>query len=124
MSPVFKFTLLDDDGEERDLAFPGRWEICDRCRGNGTHDHPAFSNGLTSEDFEEDPDFREEYLAGRYDVRCEECGGEGKVAVPDVPAMRFNQRRLLVRCRRQAREIARDRAADAYTRRMENGGRE
>ena len=124
MSARFRFTLFTDDGGERELDLPGRWEICDRCRGAGSHDHPAFSNGLTQEDFDEDPDFKGDYLAGCYDVRCDECEGSGKVIVPDVASMRFNDRRLVVQCRRQQRELARDRAADAYTRRMENGGRE
>jgi hypothetical protein len=33
-------------------------------------------NGLTSADFDEDPDFREAYFSGAYDVPCPWCHGQ------------------------------------------------
>jgi len=61
----------DSDDEFTVAAFP---VVCPRCNGNGVHDHEAFSNGLTSEDLS-DPDFREDYISGVYDVTCTECAG-------------------------------------------------
>lgn len=115
-------TLWDDEGNEQTHELPARWEICDRCHGNGTHDHPAFSSGLTQEDFAEDDDFRADYMAGRYDVTCEECEGAGKVRVIDEERLTAAQRIICERWHEQQAEAARDRAADAYTRRMEGGG--
>lgn len=64
---------------------PARWSICPRCDGNGHHDHPAFANGISSDDIAEcgDEEFVEAYLAGQYDVPCTECKGEGKVLEVD-----------------------------------------
>lgn len=88
----------------------GLWKfaICHRCEGHGTVDHPAFSNGITGEEWAEwDPEDRQAYLDRRYDVPCGECRGSGKVKVPDVRAMTFAQRRLLVLERRDLHERAR-----------------
>lgn len=61
---------------------PFHWEICDVCRGNGTHVNPSIDcGGLTSQDFDEDPDFREDYMSGMYDVSCVQCSGSGKIPV-------------------------------------------
>lgn len=81
-------TIIEDGGEEVEVeaehSLPGKFEVCDRCRGRGHHDHPAFSGGFTAEDFyEEGPDFVDDYMAGVYDVPCEECGGRRVVLVVD-----------------------------------------
>jgi DnaJ-class molecular chaperone len=57
------------------------WMICERCEGEGTVVHPALSV-WTSEDRDEDPDGFEAMMEGQYDVRCPECGGNGKVREP------------------------------------------
>lgn len=63
--------------------FPAKWEICDRCRGNGTHGNPAF-DGLSVEiSPDHDEEFWDNLRAGWYDVRCDECKGTGKVKVLD-----------------------------------------
>jgi hypothetical protein len=80
-----RIVIDDDDGIEREL--PTRWETCDVCDGKGTHVNPNIDrNGLTAEDFAEDPDFREDYFSGRYDVSCNRCGGRKVVAVVDEDA--------------------------------------
>lgn len=88
------FTYEDDNGDEYTVDFPTRWEICDDCQGDGTTylgwaavDQPAF----TAEDFEEDPDFRADYLSGAYDKDCPTCDGTGKVREidEDAAAARF-----------------------------------
>lgn len=77
------FTYFDDNGDEIEYSLPANYEVCDRCRGRGVHDHPAFSNGLTREDFDEDPDFQDDYMSGMYDVACEECHGNRVVLEVD-----------------------------------------
>lgn len=65
-------------------GLPAKFVLCDRCKGRGTHVNPAVDgNGLTREDFDEDPDFKESYFAGHYDVTCERCNGLRVVAVLD-----------------------------------------
>lgn len=72
----FTVTCFNGDGT-RDLLLPGRRVVCSRCDGNGTHTNPAIDeHGISPQEFDEDPDFREAYFSGAYDVRCEECRGE------------------------------------------------
>lgn len=73
----------DGTGE---LELPTRMEVCGRCAGLGVHDHPAFSNGISQDEFEDDPDFAEDYRRGVYDVPCERCGGANVEAVVDEEA--------------------------------------
>lgn len=85
-----------------------KWIICSCCEGNGTVDHPAFSNGFTSSEWSDmHPDERDAYMAGAYDERCEACQGLGRVQVPNVAVMTFAEKRELVIERREAREDAR-----------------
>lgn len=94
------------DGEEVSLWVPSRFEVCEECEGRGKVDHPAFSNGFTMEELDEDPDFREDYFRGHYDVVCPGCRGERVVMVPDVSQCSYNQKRHLVEARRVERAEA------------------
>lgn len=68
--------------------------VCPRCRGEGTHTNPSIDgNGLTREDFDDDPDFREDYMSGMYDVVCWQCKGEKVIKVPDMDRMTDEQRK-------------------------------
>lgn len=76
-------TIYDENGDEQQI--PARWAICGRCDGSGTHDHPAFENGITSDEMlEHGEEFCEDYMRGAYDVRCTECDGSGKVLEGDL----------------------------------------
>jgi hypothetical protein len=101
-----------------------RWVICDRCNGHAKHDHPAFSNGITADEWNSpdwDDDSREGYLSGRYDVPCSVCDGLGRVAEPLPGVLTFAQRRELVARRRSEREYAIDYASERYLRMAECG---
>ncbi len=80
------FETLDEETRDITVELPAKYEVCERCRGEGKHDHPAFSNGFSREDFDEDPDFEEGYFRGDYDVICEECKGRTTVLVVDEEA--------------------------------------
>ena len=72
----------DDDGIEREL--PTRFEACDVCDGKGTHVNPNIDRqGLTGDDFHNDPDFFDNYRRGDYDISCNRCGGRRVIAVVD-----------------------------------------
>lgn len=70
--------LILEDGTE--FKLPTKWVVCPVCNGAGSHVDPAIdAGGLSAEDFAEDPDFAEDYLAGTYDVPCNKCGGRTTV---------------------------------------------
>ena len=67
-------------------------EVCPLCNGTGRHVAPNVDMcGLSDEDFDEDPDFRESYMNGDYDVECYQCGGNNVVYkpifTPEIQAM-------------------------------------
>lgn len=80
-----------------------KWKVCPVCHGEGTTVNPSIDcNGLTAEDFAEDPDFAEDYRAGVYDQTCNACHGQRVVT------------------RERIRELARN-AADRRLAARENG---
>ena len=67
--------------EDREL--PCKWVACPVCDGKGTHVNPSIDCcGITAEDFDEDPDFREDYMAGVYEQTCNRCNG--RTTIQDV----------------------------------------
>lgn len=90
------------------------WVICPGCTGDGKVENPAFCNGITSSEWSEmHDDEQSAYMRGDYDVDCQDCGGSGKVQVPNIAAMSFAEKRELVIQRREAQA---DRALDATVR--------
>lgn len=76
--------LVDMDGETEEVALPFKMVVCDLCDGGGRHVNPSIdAHGLTREDFDDDPDFAEDYFAGVYDVTCSQCKGRNVVPVVD-----------------------------------------
>jgi hypothetical protein len=126
MSTPYGFTLIDDTGDELECEVPGKFEVCPRCEGHGTHLNPAIGeHAYTPEEFHEsfDDDEAEEYFrrGGIYDVTCEECGGARVVMVPDLERCNTEQRSWLEQHERDEEERARWDAADRRTMRMESG---
>lgn len=77
---------VGEDGCDLDVTIPAHYEVCSRCYGKGRHDHPAFANGITMEEWhgpDWDDESREQYMAGAYDVPCEVCKGARVELVPD-----------------------------------------
>jgi len=68
---------VDEDLEEVNKRwYHIKWVICTMCQGRGQYINPSIdSHGLTSEDFDRDPDFKDDYLSGLYNMTCELCGG-------------------------------------------------
>lgn len=77
----------EDDGGDysEEITLPAKFEVCDGCQGKGTHVHRAIDgNGITASEWGEwDQDDREDYMGGRYDVTCEDCGGRNVMPVVD-----------------------------------------
>lgn len=113
----------DDGTAETEL--PAKFEVCDTCRGKGSHVNPSIDgNGLTAEDFAEDPDFREDYFSGVYDVTCHECKGLRVVPVIDYDRLNEGQKVIAANYEKRERMRAQWDAEDRHTRRMESGGRD
>jgi len=68
--------FYDEEGMEVKLE-KTIYKVCPRCKGKGSHVNPNVDgHGISPQEFQEDPDFREMYFAGVYDVACHECGGK------------------------------------------------
>jgi hypothetical protein len=81
-------TFHNAEGEPYSIEVRAVWQICGRCEGDGHHSNPAIDgNGITQSEWAEmDEEFREGYLSGQYDIRCEVCGGSGKLLCVDDDA--------------------------------------
>jgi hypothetical protein len=113
-------TITDEDGNE--LSIPAHFEVCPRCEGEGSHVNPAVDgNGLTAEDFAEDPDFEEGYFEGRYDVTCERCNGARVIAVVDPSRLSPDQQAAYSRYALAQAEYERDYNSERWLRYAESG---
>lgn len=62
-----------------------KWTICFVCRGDGHHVNPNIdANGISPEEFADDPDFAESYFGGDFDIGCSTCDGSGKLLTADL----------------------------------------
>lgn len=96
------------DGTEQPL--PTRWAVCPVCNGKGSHVNPSIdAGGLTAEDFADDPDFADAYLAGEYDQPCNRCRGRTTVREVDLERLAPELADLYAR---QLREEAQTRAEE------------
>ena len=76
-----KVWVEEEDGIETLRTVPVEFDVCPLCDGKGKHVNSSIdAHGIGSDEFYEDPDFAEEYMAGVYDVSCYEC--QGKRVVP------------------------------------------
>ena len=67
----------DEEGDECSKTVKWSYGVCSVCRGKGSHVNPSIDdNGISGEDFYDDPDFAEAYFSGAYDVPCNNCGGK------------------------------------------------
>ncbi len=92
-----KMVIINRDGDEITSYFPAKFEVCSRCSGNGSIVNPSIDgNGISQEQFNEDPEFEEAYFAGAYDIPCPHCEGKRVEPVIDISACTYAQKRLLV----------------------------
>lgn len=103
-------TLYDDDEQEYEADFPAKYEVCSTCDGQGKHVNPSIDcGGLTARDFDEDPDFYDDYTQGVFDVICYECKGKRVSPVVDEDCLTEEQKKNL----KIFDELEEDRAAFA-----------
>jgi len=108
---VIILDTYDEEGNDITLDLPLKWEVCGTCNGAGSHVNPSIdSNGLSAEDFADDPDFEHDYFSGAYDIPCNECGGRRVTATSSDP-----------RFEKVVNDAWRDAYEDERIRRAENG---
>jgi hypothetical protein len=113
-APVLYCT--DADGNDIEKPLPTTWAVCDVCNGNGSHVNPSIDcGGLSAEDFADDPEFAEEYMAGTYDQTCNRCQGRTTVRAVNWDALSEDEAKAY---QKQLDEDAQCRAWEAAERRM------
>lgn len=100
-------------GHEVELAIPAKFALCPRCHGVGSHVNPAIDgNGISPEEFREDPDFEEAYFRGDYDVACDRCAGEKVIKVIDREKATQLELKFFDDQERELRELEAEEAAE------------
>ncbi len=124
MMKTITYAFRHSDAEQK-IELPARYEICERCRGEGHHSNPSIDgNGITSSEFAEwDEDEVEGYFSGRYDIACEERCDNGKALVVDEQRLTRFQRIIFKAWEQSEEDRRRMDADDRQTRFWENGGR-
>lgn len=90
-APILYVELADGSIDEVEL--PTKWKLCSVCGGEGRHVNPAIDcDGLSSEDFDADPDFADDYRSGVYDIECNRCHGRTTERVVDWERLTAEQR--------------------------------
>lgn len=76
-------TWLESLGSSSTVGCESKFEVCPTCNGRGTHVSPSIdSGGITMSEWAEwDPEERDYYMSGRYDVTCFECHGKNVIQV-------------------------------------------
>lgn len=88
-----------DDGEiVEEFELPVKYEVCMTCGGKGSHVNPSIDAcGISSDDFDDDPDFEEEYFSGAYNVTCYGCAGKRLVVEIDRDRLTGSQAKVVER---------------------------
>jgi hypothetical protein len=120
-------TVTDEEGEydtEMEVEFPAKWDICQRCEGDGHHSNPSIDgNGITSSEWAEwDEEEKDCYMSGGYDVACEAKCTNGKALVVDTEQLTPEQKEEYAQYCEQQDDLRQSEAEDRHTRRMESGG--
>lgn len=60
------FSMEEEDGTMIEHCLPLKMEVCESCHGTSKHVNPSIdAHGISPEEFDEDPDFAEDYFEGR-----------------------------------------------------------
>lgn len=111
-----------DSEDECEAELPAKFDVCGLCDGKGKHVNPSVdAHGISSEEFLDDPDFKEAYFGGMYDVSCYRCGGKRVEPVVNEDALTPEQKKLWEKIQNWQAEVAHDRWCDYQTMRGESG---
>lgn len=110
---AIQVTTWTDAGDEIEISVPAKFALCPRCRGVGSHVNPSIDgNGISPEEFRNDPDFEEAYFRGDYDVACHRCAGEKVIKVVDRERASQEELKAYDDQERELRELEAEEAAE------------
>ena len=115
---TISYTIYDEEDyeTEKELELPAKFEICDLCEGRGSVVNPSIDAGGISEDeFDADPEFRESYSSGAYNISCTKCGGRGRNPVVNYEKLSEEQKKEFDQYQHDKAEEARDAENDRRT---------
>lgn len=96
MRAVFTLPSDGETDEESTVELPIRFEVCSVCDGRAVYVSPSIdAHGISQEEFDADPCFRDDYFSGVYDVTCARCKGERVEPVINEAALSAEQKELL-----------------------------
>ena len=112
--------------EARLVELPGRWVICERCDGDGTHSGGIVLTGsYLDESYGDDWNARDDLVRSmrRGWYRCDDCDGTGKRLTYADGGEHYTdeQRRLVMLHMEQEAERRAEQYADEQMRRAESG---
>jgi hypothetical protein len=114
---MMTITVCGEDGAEMEVRLPAHFVVCPRCEGAGTHVNPSIDgNGISAEEFAEDPDFAESYFSGAYDVPCSRCRGKRVVEEVDEDQFTPAQKAAYAQYEESQSEMAREYASERHLR--------
>jgi hypothetical protein len=91
LAEKFTSACWDEDEDTYIIHIPVQAHVCYTCRGKGTAVNPSIDcGGISSDEFDEDPLFAEEYFSGLYDIKCPECRGLRVTGTPDFESITAN----------------------------------
>jgi len=71
------------------------WEVCEFCDGRGKYVNPNIDrDGISGDEFAEDPEFFRDYTSGCYDIQCKQCKGRRVMPQPADPKIREHINKL------------------------------
>ena len=95
--------------------YPAEYQVCPDCNGKGKYVNPSIDRqGLTSEDFAEDPDFLHDYMSGVFDITCRSCNGRNVILMPTTDQGKKIIANIIEDERQYFLEIAAERRACGY----------
>lgn len=109
------FVWPEDENEDvPSVVLPSKYEVCDVCDGRGRIVNPSIDgHGITREEFDNDPEFFDDYRRGVYDINCPECGGLRVVCVLDEARCTDAQIAAYDRVQAEDRAYRRESAAES-----------
>ena len=107
--------ILYGEEEGSEILLPTKWEVCSVCEGKGIHVDPRMDdNGLNTADFQDDPDFANDYFSGAFDIPCNSCGGRTTIRALDEGACEPELlRQYIIQCQGEERD-----AMESYQERL------
>lgn len=80
---TIKADVLTKRGNSFEVELPSKRIVCDECGGEGTELRGSLKGHVVSDESLSDPDFRQSYFGGDYDVPCSCCEGKRVIDVVD-----------------------------------------